>query len=352
MGAQPGLEAGSNGRAFSGECMADHGFDTARRWMRALSCLLLAALLGMPWLPARADTCSVTPPVPSFGSVSPITQQAYTTNSTMTVSCTWDALSVNPGVLVCVNLGGTSPRYLSNGANQMQYDLYQDSGYAQPWGAVSTGTTPISVSLTKPLLGTSASTNVTIYGRIASNQPTVPTVNNASTVYSQTFSGNQAAYSYSFSLLGVVSPTPCASQSTAGTMTVTATATVINNCIISATGVAFPASGVLASALTASGSISARCTNGDAFQIALNGGASGSVAARTMQRTGGGSVAYQLYQDSGHTQPWGDGTGGTTMATGTGSGFAQAIAIYGRVPAQATPAPGNYSDTITATISF
>ncbi|WP_322022100.1 spore coat protein U domain-containing protein [Burkholderia sp. BCC1977] len=331
--------------------MAEDGFDMARRWLRALSCLLLAALLGMPWTAARADTCSVTPPVPSFGSVSPITLQAYTTNSTMTVSCTWDALSLNTGVLVCVNLGGTSPRYLANGTNQMQYDLYQDSGYSQPWGAVGTGTTPISVSLTKPLLGTSASTNVTIYGRIASNQPTVPTVNDASTVYTQSFSGNQAAYSFSFSLLGVL-PTPCASQSTAGTMTVTATATVINNCIISATGVAFPAAGVLASALTASGSISARCTNGDAFQIALNGGASGSVAARTMQRSGGGSVSYQLYQDSGFTKPWGDGSSGTSMATGTGSGFAQAIAIYGRVPAQATPAPGNYSDTITATISF
>lgn len=351
MRALPALKTGPGGQAYSGECMTDDGFDVARWWMRALSCLLLAALLGMPWMPARADTCSVTPPVPSFGQVSPITQQAYTTNSTMVVSCTWDTLSLNTGVLVCVNLGGTSPRYLTSGANQMQYDLYQDSGYSQPWGAVSTGTTPISVSLTKPLLGTSASTNVTIYGRIAANQPTVPTVNNASTVYTQSFSGTQAAYSYSFSLLGVL-PTPCVSQSTAGTMSFTATATVINNCIISATGVAFPPSGVLASALTASGSISARCTNGDAFQIALNGGVSGSVTARTMQRAGGGSVSYQLYRDSAFTQPWGDGTGGTTMATGTGSGFAQAITIYGRVPAQATPAPGNYSDTITATISF
>ncbi|MFP3617333.1 hypothetical protein SB778_45620, partial [Paraburkholderia sp. SIMBA_050] len=69
-------------------------------------------------------------------------------------------------------------------------------------------------------------------------------MNNASTVYTQSFAGNQAAYSFSFSLLGVL-PTPCASQSTAGTMSFAATATVINNCIISATGVAFPPAGVL-----------------------------------------------------------------------------------------------------------
>lgn len=56
--------------------MADDRFDLARRWMRALAYLLLAAVLGMPWMSARADTCTVTPPVPSFGSVSPITQQA------------------------------------------------------------------------------------------------------------------------------------------------------------------------------------------------------------------------------------------------------------------------------------
>ena len=40
------------------------------------------------------------------------------------------------------------------------------------------------------------------------------------------------------------------------------------------------------------------------------------------------------------------------MATGSGSGNQQVITVYGQVPAQSTPAPGSYSDTITATISF
>ncbi|MBN3775279.1 MULTISPECIES: spore coat U domain-containing protein [Burkholderia] len=333
--------------------MADERFDAARGWLRMLSCLLLVVALGAPWASARADSCSVTPPAPSFGSVSPIRLLAVTTTSTMTVNCTWDVLSLNTGVLVCVNLGGTSPRYLSNGTNQMQYDLYQDSGYSQAWGSVSAGTTPISVTLQKPLLGTSASANITVYGRVTANQPTVPTVNNSSTVYTQSFSGNQATYSQSFSLLSILPTLTCAAQPVAGTVSFSATATVANDCIITATGVAFPATGVLTSPLAAAGSINARCTNGDAFQIALNGGSSGNVAARAMSRTGGGgSVGYQLYADGGYTTPWGDGTGGTSMATGSGSGFSQTIPVYGRVPAQTTPAPGNYSDTITATISF
>jgi spore coat protein U-like protein len=72
-----------------------------------------------------------------------------------------------------------------------------------------------------------------------------------------------------------------------------------------------------------------------------------------MQRSGGGgTVSYQLFVDSAHTTAWGDGTAGTSMSTGTGTGNQQALSVYGVVPAQKTPAPGSYSDTITATISF
>ena len=49
---------------------------------------------------------------------------------------------------------------------------------------------------------------MTIYGQIAANQPTVPSVGNASTVYSQAFTGSQTSLNYSFYLL---TPTPCAS---------------------------------------------------------------------------------------------------------------------------------------------
>ncbi|MBN3820440.1 spore coat protein U domain-containing protein [Paraburkholderia sp. Se-20369] len=324
----------------------------ACRTLRRVSCWLLVALLFAPWLPAHADSCTVSAQTTSFGSVSPISQLAYTTTSTVGVTCTWDTLSLNTTALVCLNLGVASPRAMTNGTNQMQYDLYQDNGYTQTWGAVASGTTPMSVTVAKPGLGTTANATLTVYGRIAPNQPTVPSVNNGSTLYSQTFAGNQASYSYNFALLGI-QLVPCTSQASAGTFAYATNATVINNCVINATNVAFPATGLLNSALSASGSISAQCTNGDAFQIALNGGGSTNVAARTMQRSGGGgSVAYQLYRDAGFTQPWGDGTSGTSMATGTGSGLAQSITVYGRVPAQATPAPGNYSDTITATISF
>jgi len=319
--------------------------------MKYLGYILLACVLLFAGGRAHAETCTATATSINFGNVSPISGAAVPGTGTVSITCTWSTVTLTPSVEVCLNVGATSPRTMSNGTNTMQYDLYQDSAHSQIWGSVYNGTTPISLELNKPATGTSASTTVTYYGLIAQNQPTVPTVNNSSTVYTQSFAGTETSLNYGFFLL--VAPT-CASLTTSdGTFPFTASATVINNCLISATNVSFGTAGVLKASLVATGSISARCTNGDAFRISLNGGASGNVAARTLlQQGGGGVVNYQLYTDSAYSIPWGDGTAGTSMVTGTGSGNAQSINVYGRVPAQSTPAPGNYSDTITATIVF
>ncbi len=307
----------------------------------------LALLLGAS--SAQAQSCTAVANPVSFGSVSPIAGVAVTATTTIAVTCTWPTVSLTPDVLVCLNLGGTSPRALTNGTNQLSYDLFRDAGHSQAWGSTYSGTTPISLTMAKPS-GTTLTTNVTVYGQISSAQPTVPTVNNASTVYTQNFGGTTTSINYGFYLL--IAPT-CASLGTGGTFPFSVTATVINNCNITATNVAFGSAGVLSSALKATGAITTVCTNGDAFKIALNGGASGNVAARAMQRSGGGgAVNYQLYLDSGHSSAWGDGTGGTSTQAGTGSGTQQVFTVYGQVPAQTTPTPGSYSDTITATIYF
>ena len=63
------------------------------------------------------------------------------------------------------------------------------------------------------------------------------------------------------------------------------------------------------------------------------------------------TVGFQLYQDAGHTTLWGN-TQGTNTASGTGTGSAQSIVVYGQVPAQTTPKPDTYQTTITATVYF
>lgn len=317
---------------------------------RVFLAFVAALALGVPER-ASAQSCSAVASAISFGSVSPISGAAVAVTGSISVTCTWPAITLVPNAQVCLNLGGTSPRSMANGANQLQYDLYQDGGHSLAWGSIYSGTTPISLTLVKPALGTSVTQAVTIYGQIAANQPTVPTVGNASTLYSQSFGGNQTSINAGFYLLGA--PTCASLTASGGTFPFSATATVVNNCNITATNLNFGATGLLKSALNATASITAQCTNGDAYRIALNGGTTANVAARRMTRSGGGgAVNYQLYVDSGLTTAWGDGTGGTTQATGTGTGNSQMLTVYGVVPAQTTPAPGTYTDTITATISF
>lgn len=319
----------------------------SRTWGRVLLALcLLCCAVG-----ARAQSCSGSAVNINFGNVSPISGAAVPASSTVSVTCTWPAITLTPSVLVCLNLAAASPRSMSNGSNTLQYDLYQDSAHSQIWGSTTTGTTPISFILNEPVGGTSASNTVTFYGLIAAGQPTVPSVGNSSTVYSQTFSGGQTLLNYGFFLL--LAPT-CGSLGASGmTFPFVASATVVNNCNISASNLNFGPASLLTSGLTATSSVSVACTNGDAYLISLNGGGSGNVAARSMARQGGGgSVGYQLYLDPAHSTPWGDGTSGTSRASGTGTGLTQAVTVYGQVPAQTTPMPGNYSDTITATIVF
>ncbi|MBN3833939.1 spore coat U domain-containing protein [Burkholderia sp. Ac-20344] len=315
--------------------------------------LILVAFVAWCGSPrhALAESCTATASDVSFGSVSPISNAPVTATGTVSITCTWAAVSLTPNVVVCLNLGGTSPRSLVNGSDAMQYDLYLDGGHSVAWGSVYSGTTPASVTLAKPALGTSASATVTVYGQITGNQPTVPTTGDSTTTYSQQFGGNTTSLNTGFYLLGAPA---CASLTTSsGTFPFSATANVVNNCNINATNVNFGTASLLSGTLAATGTITAQCTNGDAWKIALSGGNSSNVMARQMQRSsGGGTIGYGLYTDATHSVTWGDGTGGSATVTGVGTGTSQVVTVYGAVPAQTTPAPGSYSDTITATISF
>nr|WP_205746479.1 spore coat protein U domain-containing protein [Dyella soli] len=320
----------------------------AAKWLVCLSVALAWLLFGES---VRAETCSATATSIDFGNVSPVSGASVDAAGTVTVQCTWSAITLTPSALVCLNLGGgTSPRSLTHASRGMTYDLYQDAARSLIWGSVYNASNPMPVILTKPATGTTASVTVPYYGRIAANQPTIPIEASANTVYSQGFQGNQTSLNVAFYAL--IAPTCGTLTISNGTFPFTASATVVSNCLISATNVSFGTAASLRSNLSAKGTVSARCTNGGAYRISLNGGSSGNVAARTMRKTGGSAVSYQLYLDSALTTPWGDGTSGTSRATGTGTGLAQSLSVYGRVPAQTAPAPGSYSDTIIATIEF
>jgi spore coat protein U-like protein len=76
-----------------------------------------------------------------------------------------------------------------------------------------------------------------------------------------------------------------------------------------------------------------------------------SITARQMRGSSSNLVGYGLYSDPSRTSNWGN-TVGTDTIAGTATGAPQNYTVYGRVPAQPTPAPDSYTDVITVTITY
>jgi|ERR1043165_4788661 spore coat protein U-like protein len=149
---------------------------------------------------------------------------------------------------------------------------------------------------------------------------------------------------------------PWAGASHAGTATTnfTVSATVVATCTInSASTLNFGNNiGVLAANIDQSSTIQVTCTNTTPYSIGLDvGTGSGATVAVRKLTSGGATINYTLYSDSGHNTVWGN-TPPTDTVAGTGNGSAQSFTVFGRIPPQTTPAPGAYTDTITVTVNY
>jgi spore coat protein U-like protein len=146
----------------------------------------------------------------------------------------------------------------------------------------------------------------------------------------------------------------------AGTATTTfaVTATVQSTCSATAAALPFGTYTPGGGALTVNSTISVKCTNGTPFTVALNAGTTtGTSFTQRLMANGTNTLQYNLYTAATHTTVFGDATGATAKVSGTGAGVATATAItvYGQLPDSATnqaAVPGNYSDTITVTVSY
>ena len=331
---------------------------------RLLLCLIV--LLGCASGAARADTCSVSMTNINFGNISPISGTDYTAQATGTFSCVFSSLNLGqlltPNAQVCISLGlGTNspsalPRKLGNGSNRMDYNVYVDGTYAPAkiWGGASVTGAPstFAMTLSAGLLAPPGtySMNFTVYAKIpaGTSLAAVPTVANANTVYTSSFAG---AGTYTYTTYGLINLAGCTVNS--GSFGFTVNATAINDCTIGVTPMAFANASILTGNLRSTSTVSVRCVNNNAYQIALNGGVvAASVTGRQMKNTLTTDKVNYLLSATLDGPVWGDGTAGTSMVTGTGTGASVPLTIFGRVPAQTSPRPGDYKDTVTATIYF
>ncbi|WP_315762686.1 spore coat U domain-containing protein [Sphingomonas sp. Y38-1Y] len=123
--------------------------------------------------------------------------------------------------------------------------------------------------------------------------------------------------------------------------------------LTSASDLAFGNTGVIQTAITSTSTIGVQCTNTTPYNIGLNAGAGSgaTVAARRMTSGAGATVTYELFRDPARSQIWGN-TAGTDTLAGIGNGAVQTLTVYGRVPAQTTPAAGSYTDTVQVTVTY
>ena len=131
-------------------------------------------------------------------------------------------------------------------------------------------------------------------------------------------------------------------------------ATILASCTASGTSLNFGGSIDplrTSGAIDATAALNVTCTNTTPYSIGLSAGtnaSAGNTAARAM-KNGGYALAYQLYLDAARSKVWGEDSNGYT---GVGTGSGQNLTIYGRLPSLAGAVPGNYSDTVTVTITY
>jgi spore coat protein U-like protein len=137
------------------------------------------------------------------------------------------------------------------------------------------------------------------------------------------------------------------------TSTFTVDVTIQAQCLInSASNLSFGTRGVLIANVDQTSTIVVQCTDTTTYDIGLDAGTGAGATVGTRKLTGGGAtINYRLYSESTHTTIWGN-TVSTDTVSATGNGAAQTYTVYGRIPAQTTPAPNAYSDTITITVTY
>jgi spore coat protein U-like protein len=319
--------------------------------LRSITVLLVLLLPSL----CLAQSCSFSANNMNFGAVDILSGTPVNSTSTIGVNCSGGLLDLGKRLLICPDIGAGSggassaaARQMLNGTSSLNYQLYSDTGRSVVWGS-STWSYPSRApvyAFTMALLNGSligATGNMTVYGAALGTPSTA-----APGSYTSSFTSTSTSFYYSYS-----SATTCTAPSgTIGTASFSVNASVAANCLVSVQNVDFGTQGVLSTNVDATGSVTATCTSGTTYTISLNGGTTNAAPTARKMTKGAETVTYGLYKDTNRSQPWGDAnTPGSTVA-GTGTGSAQLLTVYGRVPPQTTPSPGVYTDTVVVTLTY
>jgi len=145
-----------------------------------------------------------------------------------------------------------------------------------------------------------------------------------------------------------------------GSMGVSSTVSAACSVFTVAGGLAFgPYANNNATNVDASNTVSATCTLGSPYTMAISKGSNFGLGPwgggyRALAGSGGGYLSYSVTQDNALGAMWGNGVDGSLGAvrSSTGTGAAQTFTYFGRIPALQAATVGSYSDTLVATLTY
>jgi spore coat protein U-like protein len=282
--------------------------------MRRLA-LVSLFLLTCGALPAVA-ACTVSATAVAFANY---TGTVVDVTGTITITCSRNAaydVALSGG-----DSGSVTARIMKNGTAKLNYALTSVSYTGNNWGNTAatnwvTGT------------GTGRAQTLTVYAKLPAGQYVAPG-----------------------SYTDTITVTVSGASFTTRTTTFAVTATVLKDCGVSATAMAF---GNYTGAVNSStATVTVTCTSTTTYTVGLNAGlASGATVTTRKMQNGTALLNYGLFTNSTWTTYWGNSATSPTWVSVTGNGVAQPLTVYGQVMAAQHPTPGSYTDTITATVTY
>ncbi len=299
-----------------------------------------------------AQSCVFTNTGIDFGNVNLNSGGFQSANGAFTANCTG-----TPGqsIRICPNFNvgsggmasGGDPRYLVQGANRMNYNLFRSNGVGQIWGSYTWSASPRPPAMTVSLNGSgSGSASQTIFGRLYNSQGGVTTG-----TFQSVFSGTHTQIDYGYAPAFTCGPTLSPRVQSVPFIVRT---TNNSSCTVATTAMNFGNQANLSTVKTATNTVSVACTGGTLFNVGLDNGTSGATSptARRMTNTAAAEqVTYGIYRNNAYSLPWGN-TPGIDTVSGTGTGAAQSFTGFGRIPVQTTPPSLTYTDTVVVTVTY
>jgi spore coat protein U-like protein len=286
--------------------------------------VILSGFLGTDRAEAAISNCSVSTSGVIFSAYDTVTKIAVDGVGTITVTCTGSGVETLSLNLSGGNANSCTSRQMRSGTLPLTYQIFRESTRTNAW--CDSGNR---MDITLNFAGGATQTgSYTMHGRVTAGQ-------------------NPSFGSYSDSL----SVSLKKGGGTLATTTASISGSVSPICSVSAGSLGFGTYSAAAASL-GSATVSVNCSNGGAYRVSLGGGQYSTSATRRMLGPSNNYLSYELFSNSGRTVQWGNGTVFGGQVSGTGSGSAQSLIVYGRIPASQLSTPGTYSDSVLVTVEY